>query len=146
MENEGRKKRKGMKERRKEKRTKKVAEEIEIRGDRLGKEQAKEKMKRQKERERKDKIKRRRKRAERGRDRTMYVAKHCEGGRILTPARSVRFGTLLRNSHRLNELYSTRVKFGMHARSFREEEIGEFLEKLSHTLNRTSSAIVRLHK
>lgn len=46
----------------------------------------------------------------------MHVARHCEGGRILTPARSVRLGILPRNSHRLNELHSIRAKFGMHAR------------------------------
>lgn len=69
----------------------------------------------------------------------VHIAKHCEGGRILTPARSVRLGILPRISHRLNELYSIRAKFGMHARSFRRGKIGEFLEKSSHTLNRTSS-------
>lgn len=115
---------------------KNVAEEIEMRGDRdQGRGQMKKRMRKKWVGER-----------ERGRDGTVHVTRHCEGGRILTPARSVRLGILPRNSHRLNELYSIRAKFGMHARSFREGEIGEFLEKSSHTLNRTSSAIVRLHK
>lgn len=109
-------------------RIKKVAEEIEMRGARD--------RERTSEKEDEEEIGGER---ERGRDGTVHVTRHCEGGRILTPARTVRLGILPRNSHRLNELYSIRAKFGMHARSFREGEIGEFLEKSSHTLNRTSS-------